>query len=129
MALWKIHCEEDKFPGIWRHWYRQQCVAVGWPPASGFTLGGKSSGSTGWNIARRPIQRMAVGDSIVVSFNGHRVGRIGTITAFRVEDKDWNPLVPSRPGLSHGELGRRIEVRWDLACGPSDQDTLVELGT
>ena len=29
MPLWKIHCKEDAYPGMWRRWFRNQCVAVG----------------------------------------------------------------------------------------------------
>ena len=32
MANWKINCMEDSYPGLWHTWFREQIVAVGWPP-------------------------------------------------------------------------------------------------
>lgn len=127
MTLWKVHCEEDEYPGIWRHWYRHQCVAVGWPPGSGFTFEDGPTADVGWRIARNALKKLSVDDAIVVTFKGNRVGRIGRITGLKLKDADWNPLVPRRHGLPEGELGRRIEVRWDLTCGPDDRDALVHL--
>ena len=129
MPLWKVHCEENNYPGIWRLWYRHQCVAVGWPPQDGFFFAVAPTKDVGWRIARNALHKVSVGDSIVVTFKGNRVGRIGRITGLKLKDSDWNPLVPKRPGLPVGELGRRIEVRWDLTCGPDDRDALVHLPT
>lgn len=70
-----------------------------------------------------------MGDSVFVTLKGHRVGRIGTVTGFKVADDVWDPLVPPRPGLPNGELGRRVEVRWDLTCGPTTIDSVVMLPT
>lgn len=127
MALWKAYCQEDLYPGLWRHWYRSQCVAFGWPPSAGYRLRGKPSDETGWNIARSALKKIAIGDSVVATLKGNRVGRLGTVTGLRVEDEHWDPLVPPRPGLPGGELGRRVEVRWDLTCGPDTADSVVVL--
>jgi len=45
----------------------------------------------------------------------------------RVTDGEWDPLVPPSRHLPDGEMGRRIDVRWDLACGPDDRDLVVLL--
>lgn len=126
-TLWKVHCQENEFPGIWRHWFRNQCVAFGWPPSGLYRFGGNKTGDTGWTIARNALRRVSIGDSVFVTLQGSRVGRIGTVTGLRLEDSEWNPLVPPRPGLPQGELGRRIEVRWDLTCGPDSADSVVVL--
>lgn len=127
MTLWKIYCEENQYPGVWRHWYRHQCVAVGWPPAAGFSFNSGAHEPRGWCTARNALKKLSVGDSVIVTLAGNRVGRIGQITGLKLSDADWNPLVPRRPGLPDGELGRRIEVRWDLTCGPDDRDAVVHL--
>lgn len=110
-VLWKVACQEDVYPGMWQRWYKNQCVAVGWAPRSGFKLHGATDGGRGWSAARNAIQVMQPGDYVVVALRGHKVGRLGGITAKAIEDADWNPLVPPGPGLPHGEMGRRILVR------------------
>jgi len=111
---------------MWHRWYRHQCVAVGWHAKWGFKLlGGKSD--AGWARARTALQRIQVGDDIVVALQGHRVGRIGQVTGKRVDDGQWDPLVPVSKHRPDGEMGRRIDVRWDLACGPDDRDMVVAL--
>jgi len=42
-----------------------------------------------------------------------------------VTDNDWDPLVPKSKDLPFGQMGRRIHLRWDLTCGPTDQDLIV----
>jgi hypothetical protein len=57
----------------------------------------------------------------------NRIGRLGQVTALAVNDNEWDPLVPKSKDLPVGQMGRRIQVRWDLACGPTNQDVIVEL--
>ena len=117
---------EDRFPGMWQRWYRNQCVAVGWASEWGYNLEGPS-GEKGWTAARNAIKAMKIGDKIVVTLNGNRVGRIGEITRKDIADSQWVPLVPPGRGMSIGEMGRRINVRWDLTVGPDNQDLVVQL--
>jgi hypothetical protein len=126
-TLWKIACQEDVYPGMWQRWYKNQCAAVGWAAAWGYKLNGPSEGGKGWSAARNAIKEMQLGDYIVVALRGHRVGRLGQITGKKIEGDEWDPLVPIGPGLPDGEMGRRIEVRWDLAVGPNNQDLVVQL--
>lgn len=126
VTLWKINCMEDDFPGMWHRWYRHQCVAVGWPSRRGFHLVGDTN-DRGWARTRASLKRMKVGDFVVVALRDYRVGRIGQITAKRVEDDQWDPLVPPSKDRPKGQMGRRIEVRWDMACGPDDRDLVVLL--
>ena len=70
---------------------------------------------------------MEVGDYVIASLKGHRVGRIGTITDLAVGDDDWKPLVPISTERPEGEMGRRILVRWDMTVGPDDRDMVVLL--
>jgi hypothetical protein len=126
MALWKINCMEDQYPGMWHRWYRHQCVAVGWYGKWGFPLEGPTD-NRGWARARTSLAQMAVGDLVIVALRDHRVGRLGEITAKHVGDEDWEPLVPPSKREPAGEMGRRIDVRWDMTCGPDDRDLVVLL--
>ena len=127
MTLWKVHCMEDKYPGMWLRWYVNQCAAVGWAARGGYRLEGTSKLDDGWGRARAALKRMRLGDYVLVTLRGHRVGRLGRITALRTNDDDWDPLVPRRKDLPDGEMGRRIEVRWELKVGPPDRDFVVAL--
>lgn len=128
MTLWKISCNEDQYPGLWRHWYRSQCVGLGWYSKWGFTLAGHAK-TRGWARARAALKRIKAGDHIVVSLHQRRVGRLGEVVRLAVGDgeENWNPLVPRSQSLPDGELGRRIEVRWDLSIGPDNRDEVVLL--
>jgi hypothetical protein len=126
MRIWKINCMEAKYPGMWQRWFRNQCVAVGWRSTWGFPLIGPSN-DAGWRRTRIALQSMEVGDFIVASLKGHRVGRLGQITGKAIEDTDWKPLVPKGPDQPEGEMGRRVFVRWDMTVGPEDRDLIVLL--
>lgn len=127
-TLWKIFCEENKYPGLWQHWYKNQCVAIGWQPPQ-HRINEKMPGARGWNEARKAVLEMKIGDYVVVALSGHRVGRLGQITDKKIGDDEWNPLVPKneRLGLPLGDLGRRILVRWELTVGPDSQNYVVQL--
>ncbi len=127
MVLWKVSCLENNFPGMWQRWFRNQCVGIGWPPKDGFCLNGPSDRNQGWSRAREALRRVEVGDNIIVTLRGHRVGRIGVVTGKTIEDGEWNPLVPQSKGLKYGEMGRRILVRWNLMVGPDNRDMVVAL--
>ena len=126
-TLWKINCMEDKYPGMWQRWFKEQCVAVGWANAWGYSLDGKTEGGRGWSIARNSIKKMAIGDYVIVALKNNRVGRIGQITGKAIGDNEWDPLVPRNPDMPDGEMGRRILVRWELTTGPDNQDLVVQL--
>jgi hypothetical protein len=70
---------------------------------------------------------MAKGDYVVAALKGNRVARVGEVTGFAVDGNEWAPLVPKSKDLRFGQMGRRIQVRWDLACGPTDQNRIVLL--
>lgn len=125
--LWKITCQENLYPGMWQRWYNNQCVAVGWGGEYGYKLNGDSPGGKGWVTARNAIKEMEIGDYVVVALRGNRVGRVGQITGKAINDTEWNPLVHRRRDLIHGEMGRRILVRWELITGPNNQDLVVQL--
>jgi hypothetical protein len=127
MPLWKVYAMEDSFPGLWHQWYRHQCVAVGFAPYRGCKLHGKTKDFGGWQLARSKLLQIAVGDYVIVALKGNRVGRLGQVTELHIEDDEWNPLVPVSKDSPGGEIGRRILVRWDLACGPEDRDLVVAL--
>ena len=125
MRLWKVYCMENRFPGLWHRLYRHQCVAIGWPPPRN-KLNEKTKGEEpGLTRVRNALSRMAVGDYVVAALKRNRVGRLGQVTAFAVNDNEWDPLVPKSKDLRFGQMGRRIQVRWDLVCGPTDQNPIV----
>jgi len=126
MKLWKVFCMEDEFPGLWRQWYKNQCVAVGWSPWLGHKLKGKTK-NRGWQVARKRLLEISEGDHVVVQLKHHRIGRIGEVVGKAIEDHEWNPLVPPSKNLPKGQMGRRILVRWDLTAGPDDKDDVVQL--
>jgi hypothetical protein len=66
-------------------------------------------------------------DRIVVQLRENRIARIGTIVRLRVTDGESEPFVPGDKEHPEGEMGRRIEVRWNMNVGPKDPDTVVEL--
>lgn len=126
--VWKFHCEEERHPGMWQRWFKNQCVAVGWASKWGFKLKGKTKGNQGWKRVRRIIsEQIKPGDFVIVSLPRHRIGRIGEVTGKAVEDNDWQPLVPRSHSQPDGEKGRRIFVRWDLTIGPDNRDLVVKL--
>jgi len=112
---------------MWQRWYQHQSVGIGWPPQDGWHLDGSTKDTHGWTVARNAMKAMQPGDRIVVALRGHRVGRIGQVTALEVEDAKWNPLVRKSKDYPHGEMGRRILVRWDLTSGPDNRDMVVQL--
>jgi hypothetical protein len=116
---------EDDYPGLWHRLYRHQCVAIGWPPPRN-KLNEKAK-ERGFARACKALSRMAVGDYVIAALKNHRVARLGQITALAVDDDEWDPLVPKSKNRPVGQMGRRIQVRWDLACGPTDQDLVVSL--
>jgi hypothetical protein len=127
MTLWKIYAMEDEFPGLWQQWYRHQCVAVGFAPYWGQKLHGKMKDNGGWGRARNALLEIQIGDQVVAALQGHRVGRLGTVVGKHIEDHEWDPLVPVSKEHPTGQMGRRIFVRWDLACGPDDRDSVIAL--
>lgn len=125
--LWKINCLEDKYPGMWRRWYRAQCAAIGWYADRGFPLEGKHKGGARWSRARNAIKAINIGDFVVVSMRGHRISRVGEVISKQIGDDEWNPLVPISKSESDGEMGRRISVRWKLDVGPEEYSYVVRL--
>jgi hypothetical protein len=124
VANWKINCMENEYPGLWHTWFKEQIVAVGWPPDS-FGLR-TATKERAWSDARRYLIQIDPGDKVVVQLKNWRVGRIGTVLSKQIEDKEWNPSVPPQSG-DLGEMGRRVQVRWDLTTGPLAPSFLVEL--
>lgn len=125
-TLWKVTCEERDFPGLWTRWFRDQSVAVGWAPQSGYRIQGGAKTSPGWDRMRRALLEMQAGDHVLVALHGNRVARFGTIIK-PLRTDEWDPFVPAGPGAPHGEKGRRVRVQWDLTLGPDDRETAVEL--
>jgi len=123
---WKAYCDEVAHPGLWKRWFLNQCVAVGLPPPwFSYCEGGHESHS--WRQVKNRLGEMRPGDHVVVALRSHCIGRLGVITGKRIEDSEWAPLVSANDEHENGEVGRRVEVRWDLTVGPPDSDDVVQL--
>lgn len=125
MSYWKVNCMEEQYPGLWQTWFLQQTVAIGWPTPR-FALDGPTDDSS-WAAARAAASQVRAGDRIIVQLSDSRVGRIGTVTQVKIEDANWNPTVPIDKEHPEGEMGRRIEVRWDLQVGPVSPSAVARL--
>lgn len=125
MSYWKVNCMENKYPGLWQTWFLQQTVAIGWPTPH-YALDGPTDDSS-WTAARAAASQVRTGDRIVVQLSDSRVGRIGTVTQAKIEDASWNPTVPIDKEHPEGEMGRRIDVRWDLHVGPVSPSAVARL--
>ena len=126
--IWKFYCEEDKHPGMWQRWLKNQCVAVGWAEQWGYHLVGRSKKSYGWSRVRKCLRQIKIGDLVVVSLQGNRIGRIGEVTSLEIDK--WDYLVPPSNESKEsrdGGIGRRILVRWDTNTGPDNRDLVVKL--
>jgi hypothetical protein len=117
---------EAEYPGLWREWFRHQCVSVGWPPNK-FHLHGKTDTREGWGRARKALKDVQEGDAIVVALRGRRIGRLGWVTETAIEDRQWKPLVPESSEWPQGQMGRRVLVRWDLKHSPDRSDLVAQL--
>lgn len=126
MNYWKVYCMEDDWPGLWQRWFKNQCVAIGWPPKDGWMLTGGPTGE-GWGAARNGLKGISKSDWVVVQLKHDRVGRIGEVVRKQVADKAWDPLVPRSQTLPDGDMGRRIIVRWDFNVGPGESEMVVKL--
>jgi hypothetical protein len=124
LANWKINCMENEYPGLWHTWFKEQIVAVGWPP-DGHGLHTPTN-KRSWSDARRYLKQINPGDKVIVQLKNWRVGRIGTVLSKQIEDREWSPSVPPQGGDS-GEMGRRVQVRWDLTTGPLTPGFVVKL--
>lgn len=125
MKCWKVYCMEGDYPGLWRRWLREQCVAVGWCAKWNYPLNGHTS-SRAWARTRTMLKEIAVGDFIVVHLQGNRVGRIGEVVRKEIDDGQWEPTVPPTKEEPDGEQGRRVLVRW-TGEGPLDPELVVQL--
>ena len=119
MAIWKFFCMKKHNPGLWQSWLDYNCVAVGWPPLE-FPL--HAHADARWADA---LNRIEVGDQVVVHLPGRRFGRVGEVAGKAIEDHEWNPLIPGAVHPPHGEMGRRVFVGWDLNIGPPDAGQVV----
>ena len=132
MKFWKIYCKDEEWPGLWRRFFLNQAVAVGFPAIRGngygvsWKLNGRSPDAR-WTRVRNCLKRIARGDRVVVQLEDHRIARIGEVVQLRVGDHEWDPLVPPSKQLRIGEMGRRICVRWEMVDAPADPDIVVAL--
>jgi hypothetical protein len=121
-SYWIVICPEPHVTGgLWARWYRENCVAVGWPPPE-FGLAGGTENS-GWAWTRDRLNQMRVGDKVIPFLLKWRIGPVGTVRELRVTDGDWSPTVDEGAysrNPDQAELGRRVLVTWEQAGMPPD---------
>ena len=122
--IWKVNCMDDEWPGLWRHWYKNQCVTIGFSP---YYKPHHLRNNKGWAQCKNIFKKIKIGDYIIAALHNNKMGRIGTIIELAVDDKDWNPIVPKSKDRKDGNMGRRILVRWDLLNGPEDPDIVIKM--
>jgi hypothetical protein len=120
---WIVICPEPyvRGGGLWAHWYRENCVAVGWPPPS-WTLEGPSE-DLGWTYARNRLKEIRPGDRVIPFLLKWRLGPVGTVKEVLAGDAEWNQTVGKGDYLGsdlESELGRRVLVAWDQQSMPPD---------
>lgn len=123
---------EDDNPGLWKLWLKCQCVTVGYAPDTWERC--KMEGGTtrwpDWNKAKKALKEVEIGDFVVATLPGRRIGRLGQVVEKQlIKDGEdwWQPLVAPSPDNETGGMGRRILVRWDLEHGPDSLDQVVQL--
>jgi hypothetical protein len=117
-SYWIVICPEPNVRGgVWKRWYREQCVAVGWyPPIWSFE--GQGENTQGWQIARNRLNEIKPGDKVIPFLLKWRIGPVGTVKEVKVADVDWNPTVEKGNYSDEKDLGRRILVTWEQAGMP-----------
>src|SRR6266481_2820781 len=69
--LWKFYCDENDSPGLWRLWFKAQCVAVSYSPAWA-----KRGGRARWKRTKKVVSKIQPGHRVIAALPGRRVGRI-----------------------------------------------------
>lgn len=118
-SYWIVICPEPYVRGgVWGRWYRENCVAAGWPPPN-WSLDGPSE-DAGWVYARNRLKEIRPGDRVIPFLLKWRIGPVGTVTEVRATDAEWNQTVEkgNYSGIIESELGRRVLVTWEQAEMP-----------
>jgi hypothetical protein len=123
-SYWIVICPEPHVRGgLWARWYRENCVAVGWPPSHWSLDGDGPTPNPGWTHVRNRLKEVRRGDKVIPFLLKWRIGPVGTVREVRVADAEWTPTVEEgtyskNPGQP--ELGRRILVTWERTEMPPD---------
>lgn len=118
---WIVICPEPDAPGVWHTWFGEKCVAVGWPPPK-YSMTGPTD-NVGWGWVRDRLGQMSPGDKVIPFLLHSRVGPVGIIERVLVADAQWKPTVPRgkyRRNPDEPELGRRVEVTWEVQGMPPE---------
>jgi hypothetical protein len=119
---------ENEYPGLWRLWFKNQCVTDGHSPYDGkkwLMVGGKRDHD--WIVTRNALQEIEPDHLIIVALPGRRIGRIGKVLSNKSKDEDWDPLYEGDSDWERGYMGRRITVHWELENAPDNPDQVIQL--
>jgi hypothetical protein len=121
-SYWIVICPVPKVQGdVWALWYRENCVAAGWPPPN-WSLDGPSQ-EVGWIYARNRLKEIRPGDKVIPFLLKWRIGPVGTVKEVRVADAQWEKTVEKHcyiGSTQESDLGRRILVTWELTDMPPE---------
>jgi hypothetical protein len=131
-SYWIVICPEPNVRGgVWRRWYEEQCVAVGWYPPT-WSFEGQGENTPGWTIVQNRLREIRPGDKVIPFLLKWRVGPVGTVQEVKAKDLDWNPTVEKGKysgSEGHDELGRRVLVTWEQGgMPPNGMIATVPLG-
>jgi hypothetical protein len=126
---WIVVCPTDRMKTgdeleLWRRWYMQSCVAVGFSPPDSTLDGPIPRGGwkyKGWANARNRLKEMEIGDEVIPFPKRRRIGPVGTITDIKISDREWDPIYRADESLTgRASFGRRIIVEWEKIDMPLD---------
>src|SRR3972149_851532 len=93
--FWIVVCPENKIRSgsLWARWYRENCGAVGWPPPKLTLDGPLDKPRPAWDFCRKRLKQIQIGDKVIPFPQKWRIGPVGTVTAIKVADTEWNPTL------------------------------------
>ena len=118
-GYWIVICPVERmrtsFGSLWIRLYEKHCVAVGLDPHKKYSLEGRTrKGGPGWELCRKRLKRIGIGDKVIPYAKKWRLGNVGTVMSIEVADDQWSPTLRAEESeRGKADLGRRIVVEWE----------------